>query len=403
MGQVFLYNTKDNSSNNDVLSYDVVCQATEPDKKEGRIWIESSVPMTYLEWNNKVDSNSPVGYVYIAGTPGGNDPSSSNGTLDIFNILSSGVTNRMKITGITCKQVQGSVGNWMALNAYVCHSNTWVQFATPGITPIFTYTGNYKIVDDNDNEILDFTNWTDNWKIRFLTSGTLKFTRFNNWDGSIDLFLVGGGGGGGASIGSENSDTYEGFDMCYGGGGGGGGYAATYNTLTIELGTSYSISIGSGGSGGSSGSNGTSGGLTTAFGKSVAGGNAASNAVSGSAPGGTGGNNGGAGNIGGNGKAGSSGAITTREFGISGATPYAGGGGGGGGTNNYNSTAGAGGSGGTGGGGAGGSGGTSNGTAISGTTNTGGGGGGGGGSKFYESVKGASGGSGIVIIRNARG
>lgn len=39
--------------------------------------------------------------------------------------------------------------------------------------PAFTYTGSFQIVDDNDNPI---TTSSGNWKIRFLTSGTLKFT-----------------------------------------------------------------------------------------------------------------------------------------------------------------------------------------------------------------------------------
>lgn len=402
MGQAFLYDRKGNSSSGSVLSYDVVCQATQPDKKEGRIWIESSVPMTYLEWNNKADSSSPVGYVYIAGTPGGDDPSSSNETLDIFNTSLSGITNRMKITGITCKQVQGSAGNWIALNAYVCHSNTWIQFAAPGVTPVFTYTGSYKIVDDNDSEILDFANWTGNWKVRFLTSGTLKFTRLNDWDGSIDLFLVGGGGGGGKSDGNTGSATDGSYyDLCTGGGGGGGGYTATHKSLTVETGVSYSISIGSGGSASSKG------GTSSAFGRSASGGNAGSDGANGSgATGGAGGNAGGLGAYGaGGGGTGSGGATATCEFGVSGATPYAGGGGGGGGTNNYNSYAGTGGAGGTGGGGKGGPGGRTTGAASAGETNTGGGGGGAGGSSLLDYGKGpgASGGSGIIIIRNARG
>ena len=63
------------------------------------------------------------------------------------------------------------------------------------ITPEFTYTGDYEIVDDSDNPISDFANWKNNWKIRFLTSGTLTFTKLNGWNGQLDVFLVGGGGG----------------------------------------------------------------------------------------------------------------------------------------------------------------------------------------------------------------
>lgn len=62
--------------------------------------------------------------------------------------------------------------------------------------PAFTYTGDYEIVDDNDNPI---TTSSGNWKIRFLTSGTLKITDLRGAENGIDVFLAGGGGGGGAA------------------------------------------------------------------------------------------------------------------------------------------------------------------------------------------------------------
>ena len=59
--------------------------------------------------------------------------------------------------------------------------------------PTFTYTGNYEVVDDDDNVISDVDSYEGNWKIRFLTSGTFESTS----DVLVDVFLVGGGGGGG--------------------------------------------------------------------------------------------------------------------------------------------------------------------------------------------------------------
>ena len=56
--------------------------------------------------------------------------------------------------------------------------------------PSFTYTGTYEIVNDRDQKI---TMSTDNWKIKFLTGGKLKFTELNGAANGIDIFAVGGG------------------------------------------------------------------------------------------------------------------------------------------------------------------------------------------------------------------
>jgi len=83
--------------------------------------------------------------------------------------------------------------------------------------PEFNYTGSFKVVDDNDNEILE-NNYkkVENWNIKFLTSGVLTFQKIRNAK-NIDVFLVGGGGSGG----------YVGSGVSMGTGGGGGGEAIT--------------------------------------------------------------------------------------------------------------------------------------------------------------------------------
>ena len=223
--------------------------------------------------------------------------------------------------------------------------------------PSFTYDGDYEIVDDDDNEI---TSSADNWKIRFLTSGTLKFTTLNGAADGIDVFCVGGGG---------NGSTWTAHTRSYvaAGGGGGGGYTTTKKGVTVTANTTtYKIVVGG------------AGGTSSGFNVSASGGKSG-DATSGGNGGSGGGSWGNAGaSDGANATSGGKGqGTTTREFAESGATLYAGGGGGG-------SEAG-----GAGGGGAGGN------NGQSGTANTGGGGGGGKDSK-------GSGGSGIVIIRNAR-
>ena len=113
--------------------------------------------------------------------------------------------------------------------------------------PEFTYTGTYSLLDDGGR----------NWRIKFLTSGTL--TLLSNTV-VIDIFLVGGGAGGSRSAGSS-----------------GGGYTVTERSIGWGKGNSYPIVIGAGGIGrtGSSGS-GTNGGTTTGFSCTANGGQAGS-------------------------------------------------------------------------------------------------------------------------------
>ena len=205
------------------------------------------------------------------------------------------------------------------------------------------YDGRCEVIDDGG----------ENWRIKFLTSGTLK----TNCDMNVDAFLVGGGGGGGI------------------GGGGGGGYTQT-SFVNINDGKTYSIDIGDGGASMQNGKN------TSAFGAIAFGGEAGKVETGGA--GGSGGGGGDGGSDGGNGQyyysgnpryGGTGQGYTTREFGESTGFLYAGGGGG------VDSDRGSGGGGvGSKGGGGG-----------SGAANTGGGGG------DY-----AVGGSGIVVIRNSR-
>lgn len=231
------------------------------------------------------------------------------------------------------------------------------RVATLSITsykPTYTYSGNSTFIDDGNK----------NWRIKFLTSGTLRFDYLGNANSGVDVFLVGAGGGG---------NTIDNFVYSAGGG---GGYTLT-GSITPSINTNYSIVIGVGGS------TMARGGTSSAFGLSAEGGYGAtqpSNAKVYAGNGGSGGAGGtaNAGNDGGNGRNASGGGgttyggkgqgRTTREFEESSGQVYAGGG-------SFNGSAGTGG-------------GNNN---VAGTANTGGGGG-----------RNKSGGSGIVIIRNHR-
>lgn len=272
--------------------------------------------------------------------------------------------------------------------------NTSGGGGTGGGIPSFTYTGDYRLIDDGDK----------NWRIKFLTSGTLTFQSIGNAKGGIDVFCVGGGGNGGYSAATS-----------FGAAGGGGGYTTTVKGISVAEETPYEITIGAGGTAGSSAVN---GGDTSAF-NVVAGGGKGVGPVYDKQPGGDGGSGGGSsarwevgaagGSDGENGVnqysangggwqayGGAGQGTTTREFGEETGDLYAGGGGGGGGGDNSGI---AGGAGGDGGGGAGSA--YDGGNGVNGSANTGGGGGGNGGG-WSGTGYGGSGGSGIVVIRNAR-
>jgi hypothetical protein len=242
--------------------------------------------------------------------------------------------------------------------------------------PEFTYTGNYKVYDANNADITSNPETQGDWKIKFLTSGTLTFEKLNGASNGIDIFCVGGGGNGSSS-------------GAYPGGGGGGGRTVTALNKSVSTIDSYVVTIG--GSGGAS----SFGNLATADGGSNAtnecGGAGGSG---GGATGYDGGSNGSKGTdwsttynyLGGAGLDESTG---TKEFHESTGVLYAGGGGGayhGGAVSPRQ------GMGGAGGGGNGAP--PSGGSGYSGEANTGGGGGGG--------NPAGTGGSGVVIIRNKR-
>ena len=307
-------------------------------------------------------------------------------------------------------------GGWTVSGTESSMNGTVFQMGTANATitakwkslkPSYTYTGESQLIDDGDG----------NWRIKFITSGTLTFNDLGNGSSGVDIFLVGGGGGGGStrtqtirgSFGKHSNSwgTYNGaYINRNDGGGGGGGYTKTMTNISMAASTSYNIVIGAGGAAGSGDNASGSAGGTTQISNitdaSVSGGSGGTYEA-----GGNGGSGGGAsayhkqwtvipctankraclsvsdeytnataGASDGGSSSGTGQGRTTREFGSSTGTLYAGGGGGGA----QNNTSGSNAAGGSGGGGAG---------HIAGAANTGGGGGGG-----------SAGGSGIVIIRN---
>ena len=314
-----------------------------------------------------------------------NEYSNCEITFDSEGLASIELTGSGKFEGLTCTgnsitlTCNTNLGSEELVNPLLSYS---CANAKAGSSPyVLNYTGNCTVIDDGN----------DNWRVKFLTTGTLTMSKALD----VDIFAVGGGGNGG-----------DGGSGSYGGAGGGGGHTTTVRLQNLVAGTSYNVTIGGsqaassfgsfcqaqGGSGGDDGKKGASGGS----GGSGGGGNGSYSTTSANRDGGYGGSNGGSGGSTSNGGAtnfgGSGQGTTTREFGEANGTLYAGGGGG---ASCYHPNGdGYGGSGGSGGGGVGG---RRNVGGSNGAANTGGGGGGGGVNSY-----GGAGGSGIVIIRNAR-
>ena len=357
---------------------------------------------TFGSFNIYIPNYTSANYKSISVDAVGENNSSTAG--DVADVLEAGLwSSTAAITSITVGAYSASMTQHSTFYLYgVAKSGT-----TPAIAPYAT---------GGDVVTTDGTYWYH----AFLATGT--FTPRKSL--SCDVLVVAGGGSGGASVGS----------WLTGGGGAGGLLAYTSQSLTTS---SYTITIGSGGSI-SAGSNSQFGSLTAAVGggagSSTVGGNGGSgggagginqtpraggtatsgqgnaggaNSTTDYAAGGGGGANAaggaGSGNVGGAGGAGSSsysswGLATGTGQLVSGTYYYAGGGGGG---DNSGSGSTSGGAGGSGGGGAGAGGFPSTGyTGTAGTANTGGGGGGN--SDYSSTAPGiANGGSGLVLVRYA--
>ena len=360
----------------------VIGSPTQPSNpKDNTVWVQTSTPISSWEMSAVAVpgwDTAPAGFVYFT-------MDTSDWTVPNLVKFTKGSVGNVFLKATRCWQNLGVPGatQWKSMNAYVYHNNTWVQFSSPRNTPEFTYTGDYAIVDDSDKAISDFATWTGNWKIRFLTSGTLTFTNLNGVGNSIDVFLVGGGGAGGLGWNSA-------------GAGGGGGYTKTVKAVTVTANVAYPIVVGAGGTVTSTAKSGD-GGTTSAFGSSASGGSGGggidrNNDILDGGNGGSGGANygitNGAGTNGSSANPGGTGqGTTTKEFGESSGRLYSGGGQGGDLTGSsspvnppVDETAGA--------------------AGVTPPVNRGGGGGG----SNHANINNATpGGSGIVIIRNARG
>lgn len=113
------------------LPFRVIGGTTQPSNpKDGDIWVKTSVPITRTEFANGTWASGGVGLVFLAGTLGGSNPTGANSTVWAINKITGASKYVLKITLTGCKQVQGSKGNWVNLDAYRYYGGTWVQFSS---------------------------------------------------------------------------------------------------------------------------------------------------------------------------------------------------------------------------------------------------------------------------------
>ena len=153
--------------------------------------------------------------------------------------------------------------------------------------PTFSYSGTYAVVEDDDTPISNPSSYRGaNWKIRFLTSGTLNISALSTAKDGVDIFLVGGGGGGGYGGGVNTNNARS---------GGGGGYTKSVAQISLIEGIDYPVAIGVGGDAGITDTCGGDGGSSSIFGETAnggRGGRSGSNAPTNFSNGGSGGGQG---------------------------------------------------------------------------------------------------------------
>lgn len=124
MGQCFLHGNGGASK----LKFDVMCQTAEPEKKQWRIWIKSSVPMTMFN-THRAWGGASVGAVVIDGILRTSHVASDDPLIMFVDTKMRGISVSVGAKPSVCYQVQGSKSNWVTMDAYVCENNTWVQFS----------------------------------------------------------------------------------------------------------------------------------------------------------------------------------------------------------------------------------------------------------------------------------
>ena len=156
------------------LPFRVIGGTTQPSNpKDGTIWVKTSVPITRTEFANGTWASGGVGLVFLAGTLGGSNPTGTNTTVWAINKNTGASKYVLKITLTGCKQVQGSKGNWVSLDAYRYYGGKWVQFSSEFTATInVTYPAGSTCTATDGTTTLTAPNTSGTWACVVPNAGT---------------------------------------------------------------------------------------------------------------------------------------------------------------------------------------------------------------------------------------
>lgn len=163
------------------LPFRVIGGTTQPSNpKDGDIWVKTSVPIMRTEFANGTWASGGVGLVFLAGTLGGSNPTGANSTVWAINKITGASKYVLKITLTGCKQVQGSTGNWVNLDAYRYYGGTWVQFSREfNATINITYPAGSTCTATDGKTTLTAPNTSGTWACAVPNAGTWKIVSGN--------------------------------------------------------------------------------------------------------------------------------------------------------------------------------------------------------------------------------
>lgn len=163
------------------LPFRVIGGITQPSNpKDGDIWVKTSVPIMRTEFANGTWASGGVGLVFLAGTLGGSNPTGANSTVWAINKITGASKYVLKITLTGCKQVQGSTGNWVNLDAYRYYGGKWVQFSSEFTATInVTYPAGSTCTATDGTTTLTAPNTSGTWACAVPNAGAWTITATN--------------------------------------------------------------------------------------------------------------------------------------------------------------------------------------------------------------------------------
>ena len=171
------------------LPFRVIGGTTQPSNpKDGDIWVKTSVPIMRTEFANGTWASGGVGLVFLAGTLGGSNPTGTNSTVWAIKKNTGSSKYILKLTLTGCKQVQGSTGNWVNLDAYRYYGGTWVQFSSEFTATInITYPAGSTCTATDGTTTLTAPNTSGTWACAVPNAGTWTISLGNGFSETVSI------------------------------------------------------------------------------------------------------------------------------------------------------------------------------------------------------------------------